>query len=92
VVKPGDWIADVTYERQNVTVNNRFYKYGGGPPPPVGLPNPFHKNEWDNLPAQRCIWYQVQKVLPAGDDTSSRVFPCATWSSMSIGRLRPGRY
>jgi hypothetical protein len=67
-VKPGDWIADVTYERQNAVVISRFLSYAGAPPPYVGLPNPFHKGEWDNLPAQRCIWYQVQKVTPAIDD------------------------
>ncbi len=27
--------------------------------------NPLNKSEWDNLPAQRCFWYQVQKVTPA---------------------------
>ena len=29
---------------------------------------PFNNGEWDNLPAQRCIWYQVQKVNQAIDD------------------------
>ena len=33
-----------------------------------GSPIPSNNNEWDNLPAQRCYWYQVQKVLPAGPD------------------------
>jgi hypothetical protein len=64
-VKPGDWIADVTYERQFPVSINRFLSF---PPGGVGLPNPFNNNEWDNLPAQRCFWYQVQKVLPAVDD------------------------
>ena len=37
-------------------------------PPAGGVPNPFNNGEWDNLPAQRCYWYQVQKVTPAIDD------------------------
>ena len=32
-----------------------------------GIPNPVNNGEWDNLPAQRCFWYQVQKVMPAVD-------------------------
>ena len=32
------------------------------------MPNPLNKREWDNLPAQRCFWYQVQKVTPAQAD------------------------
>ena len=28
------------------------------------MPNPLNNGEWDNLPAQRCFWYQVQKVTP----------------------------
>ncbi len=62
-VKPGDWIADVTYERNNLTVGTRFLQGTG-----LGVPNPFNNGEWDNLPAQRCYWYQVQKVTPAIDD------------------------
>jgi len=64
VVKVGDWIADVTYERQNPVVLSRFLSYVPPPAPPpfAGLPNPNNKFEWDNLPSQRCIWYQVQKV------------------------------
>jgi hypothetical protein len=73
VVKAGDWIADVTYERQASVVFNpqagtgRFYNMVGNPPVIWGTPNPFNFNEWDNLPAQRCIWYQVQKVVAAAD-------------------------
>ena len=65
VVKPGDWIADVTYERNAAVVISRFQNNLNAPP---GVPNPFHNNELDNLPAQRCFWYQVQKVIPAIDD------------------------
>jgi hypothetical protein len=64
VVKAGDWIADVTYERVLATVQTRWW----GTNVPVGVANPSNNGEWDNLPAQRCIWYQVQKVLPAGPD------------------------
>jgi hypothetical protein len=69
VVKVGDWIADVTYERSQNLVYTRFY-FNTVPPtlPLVGVPNPLNKNEWDNLPAQRCFWYQVQKVNPAQTD------------------------
>ena len=34
-----------------------------------GLQNPFNNFEWDNLPAQRCYWYRVQKVMPATTDS-----------------------
>jgi hypothetical protein len=79
VVKAGDWIADVTYERQqNVVFNQnatpptgRFQNLPGQPagaaPNGLGIANPNNSFEWDNLPAQRCIWYQVQKVTPAAD-------------------------
>ncbi len=62
VVKVGDWIADVTYERGQSLVLSRFYFSTS---PLVGYDNPLNKSEWDNLPAQRCFWYQVQKVTPA---------------------------
>ena len=66
VVKVGDWIADVTYERNALAVQSRFFGYNGGG---SGLPNPFNKLEWDNLPAQRCYWYRVQKIVPATADS-----------------------
>ena len=66
VVKVGDWIADVTYERSQMLVNSRFYFRLSCRP--VGVPNPLNNGEWDNLPAQRCFWYQVQKVTPAQPD------------------------
>ncbi len=65
VVKAGDWIADVTYERVYQTVISRFlsYQQGGG-----GLPNLANRGEWDNLPAQRCFWYQIARsTQPATD-------------------------
>jgi type II secretory pathway pseudopilin PulG len=66
VVRPGDWIADVTYERQYQVVLSRFLGFGNQTY--AGLPNWANKLEWDNLPAQRCYWYQVQKVgTPAPD-------------------------
>jgi len=79
VVRAGDWIADVTYERQQLVVYNpmsnagRFLNVPGfpnstSPAPPFGVPNPFNNGEWDNLPAQRCFWYQVQKVTQPIDD------------------------
>ena len=69
VVKVGDWIADVTYERSPESVNSRFLQLAATPTRPFsGLQNPFNNGEWDNLPAQRCFWYQVQKVTPAQAD------------------------
>ncbi len=70
VVRPGDWIADVTYERNQLTVNNPTTGTGRflSGTPAIGVPNPFNNGEWDNLPAQRCFWYQVQKVTQATDD------------------------
>ncbi len=71
LVKVGDFIADVTYERTQLTATNRFLSFAA----PVtgilgGVPNPLNNGEWDNLPAQRCYWYQVQKVTPAQVDPS----------------------
>ena len=63
VVKVGDFIADVTYERSQTVVLSRFFSNNG-----AGWPNPLNNGEWDNLPAQRCFWYQVQKVNPAQSD------------------------
>jgi type II secretory pathway pseudopilin PulG len=65
IVKIGDWIADVTYERSQMLVYSRFYSNNG-----AGWPNPLDLGEWDNLPAQRCSWYQVQRVTPAQADTA----------------------
>ena len=45
-----------------------------------GLQNPYNKLEWDNLPAQRCFWYRVQKVMPATDDPTL----AATFRSMVV--------
>ncbi len=76
VVKPGDWIADVTYEREALVVYNANSGTGrfltGNFPGVSPYPNPFNNGEWDNLPAQRCFWYQVQKVSPAIDDPYTR--------------------
>jgi type II secretory pathway pseudopilin PulG len=72
VVRPGNWIADVTYERQALVIYNpntgtgRFLNGA----PPAGVPNPTNNLEWDNLPAQRCYWYQVTKVVPPVPDQS----------------------
>ncbi|WP_165249171.1 type IV pilus modification PilV family protein [Paludisphaera soli] len=67
IVKTGDWICDVTYERQQLVALNtqgtvvqtddtgRF----------VGVPNPLNGGKWDNTPAQRAFWYQVVKTTPA---------------------------
>jgi hypothetical protein len=75
VVRVGDWIADVTYERQQNVVYNPTTASGrflSGGPPGLGVPNPFNNNEWDNLPAQRCFWYRVQKAgTPAADSLST---------------------
>jgi hypothetical protein len=72
VVRVGDWIADVTYERQaNVVWNQnlgtgRFY-YNvrfNNKNVATGYANPVDNLEWDDLPPQRCFWYQVQRVVP----------------------------
>jgi hypothetical protein len=69
IVKVSDWFADVTYERSQWLVHTRFY-FNTNPPtlPLTGVPNPNNNGEWDNLPAQRCFWYQVQKLSPAVND------------------------
>ncbi len=64
-VKVGDWIADVTYERSQFRVVRRFFRNDDFSD---GYPNPMNNMHWDNLPAQRCFWYQVQKVSPAAAD------------------------
>jgi hypothetical protein len=78
-LKPGDWIADVTYERHALTVYNPNTQTGrflsGAFPGVSTFPNPFNNGEWDNLPAQRCIWYQVQRVTPAIDDPFTNNVP-----------------
>jgi type II secretory pathway pseudopilin PulG len=84
VVKVGDFIADVTYERSQNLVYTRFYP-NSAPPTLVGVPNPLNKGEWDNLPAQRCFWYQVQKVNPAQYDPALG----ATFRSMTVYVNRP---
>jgi type II secretory pathway pseudopilin PulG len=71
VVKVGDWIADVTYERNYSVVAARWWQgavNGNGAPVVTGVSNPNNNLEWDNLPAQRCIWYQVQKVQATQSD------------------------
>jgi len=78
VVRVGGWIADVTYERQNAVVFSRFLSFQQYDPSSGNLiPNSFgglqnrsNKWEWDNLPAQRCFWYQVQKVTPPINDVT----------------------
>jgi hypothetical protein len=78
VVRVGDWIADVTYERNAFAVVSRFQnfqQYTGPNGTPIqnvfgGLQNPYDNGEWDNLPAQRCYWYRVQKVVPATADSA----------------------
>ena len=59
-------------------VHSRFYSAYNGP---GGVPNPLNNGEWDNLPAQRCFWYQVQKVTPAQSDPTLRA---ATFRSMTV--------
>jgi type II secretory pathway pseudopilin PulG len=68
VIRVGDWIADVTYERAQYQVNSRFF-FGTT----NGVPNLLNNGEWDNLPAQRCFWYQVQKVTPAQADPNPNI-------------------
>ena len=83
VVKVGDWIADVTYERSQNVVYTRFY-FNTVPPtlPLLGADNPLDNSEWDNLPAQRCFWYQVQKVTPAQADPNN--IPGGPFRSMTV--------
>ncbi len=86
VVKVGDFIADVTYERSQNLVYTRFYQNTAPPTLPlVGVPNPLNNGEWDNLPAQRCFWYQVQKVTPPQPDPALG----ATYRSMTVYVNRP---
>jgi hypothetical protein len=67
VVRPGDWIADVTYERNQITVQNRWWQ---GNTFAQGIGNPNNNGEWDDLPAQRCFWYRVQKSNPPSVDAA----------------------
>jgi len=59
-IKTGSWVADVTYERRQLVGQTRF-QYAplvpGSPPPP---------------PAQRCYWYQVQRVTPPADTAGTQ--------------------
>ena len=56
----------MTYERQPGRGHDPVPDFGTDCP--GGVPNPLNNGEWDNLPAQRCFWYQVQKVSPAQTD------------------------
>ncbi len=59
IVKRGDWICDVTYERrQPIAYNGTTGRF-------AGYFNPLNGGKFDNLPAQRAFWYQVVKVSPA---------------------------
>ncbi len=81
VVRVGDWIADVTYERNQLVVYSRWWQGftdANGYPIPLGVPNPTNNGEWDNLPPQRCYWYQVQKVMPASTDATLAGFRSMT--------------
>ncbi len=91
VVRPGDWIADVTYERQAGVVASRFYGFAAANPtqnpnfPFAGLQNWANKYECDNLPAQRCYWYQVQKVgTPAPDGQVSGTRSVAVFVNQNL--------
>ena len=79
VVKAGDWIADVTYERKQSVVLSRWWA-GTATNQPLGVSNATNNGEWDNLPAQRCYWYQVQKASPAVSDP----YLGATYRSMVV--------
>jgi type II secretory pathway pseudopilin PulG len=61
-VKVGSWIADVTYERHLETAWTRFRSV------------PSVRGTIDDLPAQRCFWYQVSKVTPPADATGTLAF------------------
>jgi hypothetical protein len=69
-VKVGTWIADVTYERDLTTANNRFTLVDQPKRPVSG--------------GQRCIWYQVSKVNPPFDATGTLVFASDTGSYRSM--------
>ena len=96
VVRPGDWIADVTYERQAASSLTVLMSFNNATGVVGGLQNPLNNLEWDNLPAQRCFWYQVQKVTPATDDPYTGVRTslrrCDRWWFMWIDRFRRGRF
>ena len=62
-VKVGSWIADVTYERHLVDGERRRFASVRSAP-----------GTMDNLPAQRCFWYQVSKVTPPADATGTLAF------------------
>jgi type II secretory pathway pseudopilin PulG len=74
VVKVGDWIADVTYERNQQTVLTRFFNGNTAALAGTGTPNMTNNLEWDDLPAQRCFWYRVQKIVPPTDVVSGKPF------------------
>lgn len=61
IVKVGNWICDVTYERQQVNVFDPFAGTGRF----ISYFNPLNGGKADNMPAQRAFWYQVVKVGPA---------------------------
>ncbi len=59
-VRPGEWIADVTYERvQSVAVGDNDPFTPTGPSPFNGGVGRFSDPAVLNYPGQRCYWYQV---------------------------------
>jgi hypothetical protein len=84
VVRAGDWFADVTYERSQAVVKSVWWNN----PVATGVGNPANNGEWDNLPAQRCYWYQVQKATPPAIATGNLAFngdpPGVTYRYMTV--------
>jgi len=57
-IRPGGWIADVTYER-NESVGRKNFLIDVDPTSKAGSP-----------PAQRCHWYQVRRASPPADSAT----------------------
>ena len=73
---------------------NRFLSFNNGNGVVGGLQNPLNNLEWDNLPAQRCYWYQVQKVGQATDDiytAADKVIPPLRSMVVSVDRSLAAR-
>ena len=72
----------MTYERSQNVVYQPVLLQRPQPARWLGVDNPLNNGEWDNLPAQRCFWYQVQKVTPAQADPNN--IPGGPFRSMTV--------
>ena len=97
VVKPGDWIADVTYERQRADGLQLEHRFGPIPerhPAGQRVPKPVQQRaSGTTCRPSGASGTRCRRSTPAIDDpyTNQHSARCVRWSSPSIARSRRGR-